>query len=81
MSEPETIIVSVFVAGFWLILAEGLFQALRTGIDPANGRYAEASRSENPLAYWMRVLSMAGGLAFFSILAAALFQQVTGVSK
>ncbi len=81
MNEPETIIASILVGVGWLTLAGGLFNALKTGIDPASGNHPEASRSENPLAYWMRVLSMAGGLVFFSILAAALFQQVTGVSK
>ncbi|WP_374526779.1 hypothetical protein [Novosphingobium sp.] len=81
MNQPETIIASAFVAGSWLILAAGLFHALKTGVDPAQGRYAEASRAANPLAYWVRVLAMAGGLVFFSILAFALVQQFTGVSE
>lgn len=81
MNQPETIIASAFVAGFWLILATGLFKALKTGIDPAQGRFLEASRAANPLAYWVRVLAMAGGLAFFGILAFAIVQQITGVSK
>ena len=81
MSEPETIIASVLVGVGWLMLAGGLFKALKTGIDPASGNYPEAICGKNPIAYWMRVMSMAGGLVFFSILAAALFQHVTGVSK
>ncbi|MFM5948485.1 MAG: hypothetical protein ACKOPM_04535 [Novosphingobium sp.] len=68
MTTPVWMLFGGFSALAWLGLAWGVFEDLKTGVSPAQGRFREVRRDQEPGWFWSRVAANCFGLLILSIL-------------